>query len=60
MADDDLYIRYMKAFEASTTHQGGCTACQHDQRCETGAPIHEKFARLQDAYENRQRAKKGR
>ncbi|MEU6300016.1 hypothetical protein [Streptomyces erythrochromogenes] len=43
----------MKAFEDSTTHLGGCAACQVEQRCEVGAPIHERFAKLQDAYNAR-------
>ncbi|MFC8492968.1 hypothetical protein ACFUJU_19635 [Streptomyces sp. NPDC057235] len=51
---DDLYVRYMKSFEDSTTHLGACAACQAEQPCETGAPIHERFARLQDAYLTRQ------
>ncbi|MGV9758579.1 hypothetical protein ACWDUC_22495 [Streptomyces tricolor] len=50
---DDLFVRYMKAFEDSTTHLGGCAACQAGEPCEVGAPIHERFARLQDAYNNR-------
>ncbi|MFI5945564.1 hypothetical protein ACIBCB_35705 [Streptomyces uncialis] len=52
--NDDLFVRYMKAFEDSTAHLGDCAACQADQPCETGAPIHERFARLQDAYNTRQ------
>ncbi|MFD3484941.1 hypothetical protein [Streptomyces sp. NPDC058665] len=51
---DDLYVRYMKAFTASTEHADGCTACQTLQPCEEGAPIHERFVRLQDAYRARQ------
>ncbi|WP_329028256.1 hypothetical protein [Streptomyces sp. NBC_00690] len=51
---DDLYVRYMKAFQDSTTHLGGCPACQDGRPCTVGAPIHERFARLQDAYEARQ------
>ncbi|MDX2565042.1 hypothetical protein PV371_36060 [Streptomyces sp. TX20-6-3] len=47
---DDLYVRYMKSFEDSATHLGACPACQAEQPCETGEPIHERFARLQDAY----------
>ncbi|KUH35342.1 hypothetical protein [Streptomyces kanasensis] len=52
---DDLYVRYMKSFEDSTTHLGACAACQAEQPCETGAPIHERFARLQDTYLARQK-----
>lgn len=47
---DDLYVRYMRAFQDSTEHTAACPACQADQPCESGAPIHERFARLQDAY----------
>lgn len=51
---DDLYVRYMKAFEDSTEHTTTCAACQAGQPCVQGEPIHEKFARLQDAYLRRQ------
>ncbi|MCZ4101024.1 hypothetical protein [Streptomyces sp. H39-C1] len=51
---DDLYVRYMKAFSDSTEHTSGCAACQADQRCGAGEPVHERFARLQDAYNARQ------
>ncbi|MEU9706694.1 hypothetical protein [Streptomyces sp. NPDC047981] len=50
---DDLYVRYMKAFEDSTTHRSACAACQAEEPCEAGAPIDERFAKLQDAYNNR-------
>ncbi|MFD5101791.1 hypothetical protein [Streptomyces albidochromogenes] len=50
---NDLFVRYMKAFEDSTTHVGGCAACQADEPCEAGAPIHERFAKLQDTYNSR-------
>ncbi len=52
---DDLFQRYMKAFRASNAHTDGCAACQNGQSCRTGAPLHERFARLQDAYVTRQR-----
>ncbi|MGA4867257.1 hypothetical protein ACPB9J_31980 [Streptomyces lavendulocolor] len=52
---DDLYVRYMKAFEDSTTHLGVCAACQAEKPCEVGTPIHERFGRLQDAYLARQK-----
>jgi hypothetical protein len=51
---DDLYVRYMKAFTASTEHTNDCEACQARQDCLVGAPIHERFHRLQDAYRARQ------
>ncbi|GAA3381191.1 hypothetical protein GCM10020367_71500 [Streptomyces sannanensis] len=51
---DDLYRRYMKAFQDSTNHTNDCAACQAGQDCPEGAPIHQRFARLQDAYRARQ------
>lgn len=47
---DDLYVRYMRAFKESARHTDGCAACQASQDCPEGAPLHERFARLQDAY----------
>ncbi|MEU1407848.1 hypothetical protein ABZ471_36925 [Streptomyces sp. NPDC005728] len=52
---DDLYIRYMEAFTDSTEHTINCPVCQADQSCVPGEPIHERFARLQDAYTARQK-----
>jgi hypothetical protein len=52
---DDLYVRYMKAFQDSTEHTTSCEACPDGQECVAGAPIHERFARLQDAYQARQK-----
>ncbi|WJV51776.1 hypothetical protein [Streptomyces flavofungini] len=52
---DDLFVRYMTAFQASTEHTTGCPACQADQPCESGAPLYERFARLQDAYNARKK-----
>ncbi|MFJ3673686.1 hypothetical protein ACIPSE_45315 [Streptomyces sp. NPDC090106] len=52
---DDLFVRYMKAFEDSTEHTGNCLACQGETPCAEGAPIHERFVRLQDAYHARQK-----
>lgn len=54
----DLYVRYMRAFKESTEHTKGCAACQADRDCPVGAPIHERFARLQDAYRARQSKKR--
>ncbi|MBD3934847.1 hypothetical protein IF129_25205 [Streptomyces chumphonensis] len=51
---DDLYVRYMRAYQASARHTADCTACQTDELCAAGAPLHERFARLQDAYRTRQ------
>ncbi|MFI1839501.1 hypothetical protein [Streptomyces olivaceoviridis] len=51
---DDLFVRYMRAFQDSTEHVNGCGACQTGEDCRVGAPIHERFARLQDAYTARQ------
>ncbi|MEV8529197.1 hypothetical protein AB0451_34500 [Streptomyces sp. NPDC052000] len=55
---DSLYARYMKAFQASTAHTSGCPACQASAECAVGAPIHERFARLQDAYRRLQAEQK--
>ncbi|MGA4966982.1 hypothetical protein [Streptomyces pseudogriseolus] len=52
---DDLFVRYMRAFQDSTEHTGACPACQGETPCAEGAPIHERFARLQDAYTARQK-----
>ncbi|MGW1364566.1 hypothetical protein ACWCQP_45075 [Streptomyces chartreusis] len=51
---DDLYVRYMNAFTASSEHNADCEACQAGRACSVGAPIHERFHRLQDAYRARQ------
>ncbi|MEW1551880.1 hypothetical protein [Streptomyces tsukubensis] len=52
---DDLFVRYMKAFEDSATHTDGCPACQGETPCAEGSPVHNRFARLQDAYLARQK-----
>ncbi|MFF8717509.1 hypothetical protein ACF07T_39855 [Streptomyces sp. NPDC015184] len=52
---DDLYTRYMKAFSDSVEHTTSCPACQAGQPCADGAPVHGRFAQLQDAYIARQR-----
>ncbi|MFB7554059.1 hypothetical protein [Streptomyces sp. NPDC056154] len=56
MSHDSEFIAYMRAFEASTTHVGACAACQNDQPCATGAPIHAVFVARQDAWTKRVRA----
>ncbi|MER5781288.1 hypothetical protein ABT104_06100 [Streptomyces mobaraensis] len=50
---DDLFQRYMRAFQDSTDHTSACGSCQDDQPCQDGALVHERFARLQDAYRAR-------
>lgn len=52
---DDLFVRYMRAFQDSTEHTVACPACQGGTPCAEGAPIHERFARLQDTYIARQK-----
>jgi hypothetical protein len=48
----DLFIRYMKAFEESTSHVRACTpACESGTWCQDGAVIHQLFFDLQDEYE---------
>ncbi|WP_432105885.1 hypothetical protein [Streptomyces sp. bgisy091] len=53
MAADDLHTRYMDAANTWRAHRAGCTTCQHGAPCKAGAPLTERFARLQDAYLNR-------
>ncbi|MEU5999080.1 hypothetical protein ABZ837_14770 [Streptomyces sp. NPDC047197] len=55
---DDLYVRYMRAYEQAVQHAFNCAACQADQECPEGAALHERFARLQDAYRARQSKKR--
>ncbi|WP_432171178.1 hypothetical protein [Streptomyces sp. 1222.5] len=50
-----LFTRYMKAFEDSVKHTGACSACPGETPCADGVPIHDRFARLQDAYNARQK-----
>ncbi|MCX5159982.1 hypothetical protein OOK39_11930 [Streptomyces sp. NBC_00264] len=58
MPSDPEFIAYMRAFEASTTHVGACTACQNDQPCKTGRPIHAEFIARQDAWTKRVRTER--
>ncbi|MFE8950076.1 hypothetical protein [Streptomyces sp. NPDC007856] len=51
---ESLFTRYMKAFEDSEQHTSSCEPCQNGEECPQGAPLHERFARLQDAYRERQ------
>ncbi|MFE7428263.1 hypothetical protein [Streptomyces sp. NPDC057545] len=55
---DELFIAYMRAFKASTKHVGACTACQNDQPCDAGEPIHAEFITRQDAWTNRLQAER--
>ncbi|MFF4934276.1 hypothetical protein ACFY2H_36090 [Streptomyces griseofuscus] len=50
-----LFTRYMEAFHASEAHTVVCPPCQGETPCKVGVPLHERFARLQDAYLARQR-----
>ncbi|MFC8015005.1 hypothetical protein [Streptomyces cinereoruber] len=47
---DDLYRRYMAAYDATWQHSRTCGECRPDQPCETGAPLDERLARLQGAW----------
>ncbi|MFD8023508.1 hypothetical protein ACFV6G_24170 [Streptomyces lavendulae] len=47
---EGLYDRYMKAAAAHRAHGETCEGCSPDARCGIGQPLHESFARLQDAY----------
>lgn len=51
---EDLYVRYMRAYEEAVQHATDCGACQGDQDCREGAQLYERFAQLQDAYCARQ------
>ncbi|MFE9481891.1 hypothetical protein ACFYNM_25190 [Streptomyces spororaveus] len=53
MERDEQFIAYMKAFEASTRHLGGCAACQAEVSCETGETVHADFIAQQDAWNAR-------
>ncbi|MFD5814755.1 hypothetical protein [Streptomyces sp. NPDC127038] len=55
MTRDDLFDRYQTAAAAHRTHRDACTPCSDTSRCPTGQQLYEVFARLQDAYLNRQR-----
>jgi hypothetical protein len=54
----DLYRRYQAASRAVDAHDRVCQSCTRAERdrtgrtarCDTGARLHETFARLQDAY----------
>ncbi|MFJ5779913.1 hypothetical protein [Streptomyces sp. NPDC093094] len=51
----DLYKRYMAAYSAYRKHKAACPACTAGQTCSAGAPLYERFVRLQDAYTARLR-----
>ncbi|MFJ3976037.1 hypothetical protein [Streptomyces sp. NPDC090021] len=53
MERDEQFIAYMKAFAASSKHLGDCAACQADEPCETGKPLHTDFIAQQDAWHAR-------
>ncbi|MEU9313433.1 hypothetical protein [Streptomyces sp. NPDC048256] len=52
---EDLYDRYQVASTVHRQHRATCTACTDTSRCRQGQRLYESFARLQDAYLNRQR-----
>ncbi|MEV4333476.1 hypothetical protein AB0K02_23530 [Streptomyces sp. NPDC049597] len=52
---DDLYQRYMRAYQDADKHTRGCAACQSAKPCPTGKPLHRRFASLQDAWNERLR-----
>ncbi|MEU8525191.1 hypothetical protein AB0C77_06250 [Streptomyces sp. NPDC048629] len=54
--EDPEFMAYMEAFMASTQHLGGCSACQEEQPCGVGEPIHAEFIARQDAWMERRRA----
>ncbi|MFI1700623.1 hypothetical protein ACH419_32270 [Streptomyces bobili] len=55
---DDLHERYQAAHTAHRTHQATCCTCTDTGRCPAGQRQFESFARLQDAYLNRQRQRR--
>ena len=55
MTAEDLYDRYQVAHTAHRSHRPTCTDCTDTERCPAGQRLFESFARLQDAYLNRQR-----
>jgi hypothetical protein len=52
---DDLYTRYLAADRAWRVHASDCTSCKACTHCRAGAPLYERFARIQDAYLQRQK-----
>ncbi|MFF4542192.1 hypothetical protein [Streptomyces aureus] len=58
MTRDDLFDRYQAAAAEHRTHRDSCTPCTDASRCPAGQQLYEVFARLQDAYLNRQRQKR--
>ncbi|MGI5041346.1 hypothetical protein ACM9HB_33395, partial [Streptomyces sp. JAC128] len=50
---DDLRTRYGAAADTWRTHRADCTTCQQRTPCTVGAPLFERFTRLQEAYLNR-------
>ncbi|MEV4975339.1 hypothetical protein [Streptomyces scopuliridis] len=53
MTEDSRYTPYMQASAKLRVHDADCTACQPnepEQRCESGAGLYERFARLQNVY----------
>ncbi|MFH8886696.1 hypothetical protein [Streptomyces californicus] len=56
----DLYTRYMDAHRAWTDHAADCGACTATRAvCLDGARLWERLGRLQDAYLNHLREKRG-
>ncbi|MBT2369969.1 hypothetical protein J7E88_33060 [Streptomyces sp. ISL-10] len=55
---DDLYQRYMRAYQDADEHTRGCAACQPNDHCPTGKPLHDRLARLQEAYNERLRQRR--
>ncbi|MFE0230687.1 hypothetical protein ACFWZS_26565 [[Kitasatospora] papulosa] len=49
---DSLHTRYMTASDTWRAHRKSCPPCQNGCHCEDGAPLHERFVRLQSAYLN--------
>ncbi|MCX4673625.1 hypothetical protein OG453_44525 [Streptomyces sp. NBC_01381] len=50
MAENQLFLDYMEAWQASEEHTSECANCHDDQLCQTGTPLHERFVELQNQY----------
>ncbi|MFF0199059.1 hypothetical protein ACFYT5_39785 [Streptomyces anulatus] len=46
----DLHTRYMDAHRTWAAHAADCGTCTTRPDCPAGAPLWERFTRLQDAY----------
>ncbi|WP_404950836.1 hypothetical protein HFP69_35450 [Streptomyces sp. ARC12] len=59
MTKRSLYDLYMDAAAAVRNHDAACATCSPERRCPPGHRLFAEFARLQNDYLTRLRAKKG-